>query len=65
MSAVSSISNGSQKAYEVWSLLGKGVIKELLNVGLRVLNTIVPKKDNQILFASLPDYSDNAKALYE
>lgn len=65
MSAVSWKSNGSQKAYEVWSLLGKGVIKELLNAGLRVLNTIVPKKDNQILFASLPDYSDNAKALYE
>lgn len=54
-----------QKAYEVWSLLGKGLLKEILNTGLKILNRMIPKKNNQILFASIPDYSDNAKALYE
>jgi CDP-glycerol glycerophosphotransferase len=46
-------------------LLGKGILRGLLYFGLRTLNTLIPKKENQILFASIPDYSDNAKALYE
>lgn len=45
--------------------LDQGILKELLYFGLRNLNMLIPKKDNQILFASKPDYSDNAKALYE
>lgn len=45
--------------------LDRGILKELLYFGLRSLNMLIPKKDNQILFASKPDYSDNAKALYE
>lgn len=46
-------------------LLGRSAIRNLLYFGLRTLNTIVPKNNNQILFVSIPDYSDNAKALYE
>lgn len=42
----------------------KVTLRNLLYLGLRTLNTITPKKNNQILFASIPDYSDNAKALY-
>jgi len=29
------------------------------------LNCIIPKKKNQFFFYSTPDYSDNARALYE
>lgn len=46
-------------------LLGKGILRDLFYFGLRALNTIIPKKESQILFTSIPDYSDNAKALYE
>lgn len=54
-----------QMACKIRRLLGRGTLKYLLCSGLRILNTIVPKKDNQIVFTSIPDYSDNAKALYE
>lgn len=54
-----------QKASEIWALLRKGTLKELVYLVLRILNIITPKKHNRILFASIPDYSDNAKALYE
>jgi CDP-glycerol glycerophosphotransferase len=57
--------NWAQKVCDIWPPLGGGILKELLYFGLRTLNTIIPKKNNQILFASIPDYSDNAKALYE
>jgi CDP-glycerol glycerophosphotransferase len=50
---------------EIGSLLGRGILKDLLYLGLRTLNTIIPKNNSQILFASIPDYSDNAEALYE
>lgn len=55
----------TRKACETGSQLGGGILKDFLYFGLRTLNTIIPKKNNQILFASIPDYSDNAKALYE
>ena len=45
--------------------LDQGILKELLYFGLRTLNMLIPKKNKQIIFASIPDYSDNAKALYE
>lgn len=32
---------------------------------MRFINTLIPKRPNQILFVSIPDYSDNAKALFE
>lgn len=57
--------NKAQKACEIGPLLRRGILKDLFYFGLRILNTIIPKKNNQILFASIPDYSDNAKALYE
>lgn len=60
-----SMINKAQKAYETAPLLRGGILKDLLYLGLRTLNTIIPKKNNQILFASIPDYSDNAKALYK
>lgn len=36
----------------------------ILNVAY-VLNRIIPKKKNQVFFYSLPDYSDNARSIYE
>ncbi len=38
------------------------------NLGLKVIglfDRLVPKKENQVLFYSKPDYSDNGRALYE
>ncbi len=38
------------------------------NIGLKVIGVfdrLVPKKENQVLFYSKPDYSDNGRALYE
>ena len=38
------------------------------NIGLKaigVFDRLVPKKENQVLFYSKPDYSDNGRALYE
>lgn len=32
---------------------------------VRFFNSLVPKNENQILFSSIPDYSDNAKAYYD
>ena len=62
----------AQKAYEIQSLLRGGILSELLYFGvrtlsiiIRTLSIIIPKSDNQVLFASIPDYSDNAKALSE
>ncbi|WP_348632263.1 CDP-glycerol glycerophosphotransferase family protein [Methanofollis sp. W23] len=49
----------------VWKSSVRNALKGLFFRTLRTLNAIIPKKDNQILFASVPDYSDNAKALYE
>lgn len=31
---------------------------------LRSINRLIPKKSHQVLFASLPDFSDNSKALF-
>ena len=36
----------------------------ILNLA-QIINRIVPKKDNQIFFYSSPDYSDNARILFE
>jgi len=55
----------AQKIPEIWSIFGKGIIRDLAYFGIRILNTMVPKKDDQILFVSYPDYSDNSKALFE
>jgi len=40
-------------------------MRKIAYLVLRVINRIVPKRHNQILFASIPDFSDNAKALFE
>lgn len=32
---------------------------------INIINYFVPKKQNQIIFYSMPDFSDNSKALYE
>ncbi|MDI6877688.1 MAG: CDP-glycerol glycerophosphotransferase family protein, partial [Methanomicrobiales archaeon] len=49
----------------IWQSSGQNAIIGLIFGILRILNAIIPKKDNQILFSSTPDFSDNAKALYE
>jgi len=45
------------------------IINRLINksrtLALRALNEFIPKDDNLMIFASLPDYSDNAKGLWE
>lgn len=46
-------------------LFDKRIIKKIVYLGLRVINRLTPKKHNQILFASIPDFSDNAKSLFE
>jgi CDP-glycerol glycerophosphotransferase len=35
------------------------------SIFLKTANKIVPKKNNRVVFASLPDYSDNSKGLWE
>lgn len=45
--------------------LGKTVQRGLRYFGLRISNVIIPKKADQILFSSIPDYFDNTKTLYE
>ena len=37
----------------------------LLRFIVRLINFLIPKKDNQIMFESIPDFSDNSKALYD
>ncbi|HIH61166.1 MAG TPA: CDP-glycerol glycerophosphotransferase family protein [Methanobacteriales archaeon] len=32
---------------------------------VRLINFLIPKRDNQIMFESIPDFSDNPKALYD
>ncbi|WP_455240475.1 CDP-glycerol glycerophosphotransferase family protein [Methanothermobacter tenebrarum] len=32
---------------------------------VKLINFLIPKKDNQIMFESIPDFSDNSKALYD
>lgn len=32
---------------------------------LKIINKLIPKNNNQILFVSIPDFSDNAKAMFE
>ncbi|MGI6481770.1 MAG: CDP-glycerol glycerophosphotransferase family protein [Methanobacterium sp.] len=41
------------------------MIETLKSVLVNFLNKFIPKNQNQILFDSLPDFSDNAKAFYE
>lgn len=41
------------------------MIETLKSVLVNLLNKFIPKNQNQILFDSLPDFSDNAKAFYE
>jgi len=55
----------TQRIPEIWAVYGSGILGDLIYFGLQILNTIIPKKDNQILFVSYPDYSDNTKALFE
>ncbi|MGY5266268.1 CDP-glycerol glycerophosphotransferase family protein [Paraclostridium bifermentans] len=38
--------------------------QHILNLIIKLVNFIIPKKNNKILFRSEPDFSDNAKALY-
>ncbi|NPV64620.1 MAG: CDP-glycerol glycerophosphotransferase family protein [Methanobacteriaceae archaeon] len=32
---------------------------------VKLINFLIPKKNNQIMFESIPDFSDNSKALYD
>lgn len=67
MSLLSNLSKfyWTQKIPEIWPIFGRGILGDLIYLGLRILNTIIPKKGSQILFVSQPDYSDNTKALFE
>jgi len=38
---------------------------KLKNTILKTINRLIPKKRNQVLFASVPDFSDNAKIFYD
>lgn len=44
---------------------GRHLLNGLIYPGLRILNRIIPKKRNQILFTSDPDFSDNSRAFFE
>lgn len=40
-------------------------MKKIINYVLFIVNNVLPKKSNKIVFCSYPDYSDNSKALFE
>lgn len=37
----------------------------ILHFVVRTINALVPKNRHKVMFASIPDYSDNARAIYE
>lgn len=41
------------------------IIHSFVKVLIKALNYVVPKKRRKVLFASFPDFADNARALYE
>lgn len=49
----------------IYILVEMRIIKNVVYFGLRAFNRLIPKKQNQVMFASIPDFSDNAKALFE
>ena len=40
-------------------------MRKIIDFILMIINSIIPKNNNKIIFSSMPDYSDNPKALYE
>ena len=48
----------------IWRIqqrMNETLILDILNC----INRIIPKRKNQLFFYSVPDYSDNSRALYE
>lgn len=43
----------------------RSLIEKFILIWVHILNHLVPKKENQVFFYSSPDYSDNARALFE
>lgn len=41
------------------------LLMRMTSAGLRMINRIVPKKDRQVIFQSVPDFSGNPKFFYE
>lgn len=47
------------------NIFNQKIFIKILNHILKLINNLFPKKRNQILFFSVPDFSDNAKAMFE
>lgn len=43
----------------------EAITKRIIYPIIRLFNRLIPKDKKRILFSSIPDYSDNSKALYE